>query len=138
MNICSLLLISFFSFFAGNTTYVADGKASFYADKMHGKPTSSGERYDKTLLTAAHASLPFNTYVKVKNLKNGKSVIVKINDRMAKSRHTIIDVSKAAAQELEMVRAGVASVKVEEVAKSEVVQQEASSNVSEKAHLQIQ
>lgn len=136
MNLCSILLIFLLSFFAGNTTYVAAGKASFYADRLQGQHTSSGERYDKTLLTAAHASLPFNTYIKVTNLKNGKTVVVKINDRMSKSRHTIIDLSRAAAQEIDIIRAGVASVKLEEVDEPAVAQQEVPLSVSEKAPVQ--
>ncbi|EJF09422.1 septal ring lytic transglycosylase RlpA family protein [Pontibacter sp. BAB1700] len=82
---------------------------------MHGHRTANGERYDKTQLTAAHATLPFNTYVQVTNVRNGKSVIVRINDRMAHSRHRIIDLSKAAAQQIELIREGIASVQLHEV-----------------------
>lgn len=133
MNLCSILLVFLLSFFATNTAYVADGKASYYADRFHGQRTSSGERYDKTQLTAAHVSLPFNTYVKVTNSKNGKSVIVKINDRMARKRTAIIDLSKAAAKEVDMIRDGVVPVTIEEVNKPEEGQQEAPIIVSEKA-----
>lgn len=115
MNICSVVLILILSFFSGSTKYTANGKASFYADRMQGHRTASGERYDKNQLTAAHATLPFNTKVLVTNLKNGKSVVVKINDRMARSRHHILDVSRAAAVELGMVRDGTAAVKLTEV-----------------------
>jgi len=138
MNICSLLLVFLLSFFAGNSTYISEGKASFYADRFHGLRTSSGERYDKTLLTAAHVSLPFNTFVKVTNVKNGKSVVVRINDRMAKKRHAVIDLSKAAAKEIDMIRDGVASVKIEEVTMPDATQQEPPLIVSEKAPVQKQ
>lgn len=132
MNLYSILLVFLLSCFASNTTYVADGKASYYADRFHGMGTSSGERYDKNLMTAAHVSLPFNTYVRVTNIKNGKSVVVKINDRMAKKRHAIIDLSKAAAKEIDMIRDGITSVKIEEVDKPGEGQQEAPIIVSEK------
>ncbi|WP_299700064.1 septal ring lytic transglycosylase RlpA family protein [uncultured Pontibacter sp.] len=115
MNLLSLILIFLFSFNSSTALYTADGKASYYADRMHGHRTANGERYDKTLLTAAHASLPFNTIVEVTNARNGKSVIVRINDRMAHSRHRIIDLSRAAAQQIELIREGVAAVQVREL-----------------------
>ncbi|MBD1396335.1 septal ring lytic transglycosylase RlpA family protein [Pontibacter sp. JH31] len=115
MNIYSLILVFLLSFPAGRTLYSADGKASFYADRMHGSRTASGERYNKNQLTAAHASLPFDTYVQVTNTRNGKSVVVRINDRMAHSRHRVIDISKAAAQQIDLIRAGIAPVQVQEL-----------------------
>ena len=115
MNLLSLILIFLFSFNSGTALYTADGKATYYADRMHGHRTANGERYDKSQLTAAHATLPFNTYVEVINARNGKSVIVRINDRMAHSRHRIIDLSRAAAQQIDLIREGVAAVKVQEL-----------------------
>lgn len=135
MNICSLLLVSLLTFFASNTTYTKEGKASFYADRFHGHRTTSGEKYDKTQLTAAHVSLPFNTKVLVTNVKNGRSVLVRINDRMASKRQTIIDLSKAAADKIDMVREGVASVKLEVIDNTRDAQQEPPLIVSEKAPL---
>lgn len=130
MNICSIVLLFIFSFFGGTHNYTANGKASYYSDRMQGHRTASGERYDKTLLTAAHATLPFNTKVQVTNLKNGKTVVVKINDRMARSRHHIIDVSRAAARELDMLREGTVPVQLNE-AKEQPEQQETPLAVSE-------
>ncbi|MEJ8755524.1 septal ring lytic transglycosylase RlpA family protein [Pontibacter sp. H259] len=130
MNLCSILLLFLLSFSSGNTLYTANGKASYYSDRMQGQRTSSGERYDKAKLTAAHFSLPFNTLVEVTNKSNGKSVIVKINDRMPKSRHSIIDLSRAAATEIGLIRAGVASVTIKEV-KPEEKQQDVPFAVSE-------
>lgn len=89
------------------------GKASFYADKFHGRETASGEKYDQFALTAAHLTLPFGTVVRVTNLWNGKSVVVTVNDRGPFSKGRIIDVSKQAAIELQMITAGVVDVKVE-------------------------
>ncbi|QCR22432.1 septal ring lytic transglycosylase RlpA family protein [Pontibacter sp. SGAir0037] len=137
MNLCSLILVSLLSLFLDASPYQANGKASFYSDRMQGQRTSSGERYDKTLFTAAHATLPFNTLVKVTNTDNGKSVVVRINDRMARKRHTIIDVSRAAAREIGLVRAGVAPVKLKEVKKMEPEQQEAPLAVSETAAVKL-
>lgn len=89
------------------------GKASFYANKFHGKRTANGETYNKHELTAAHRSLPFNTVVKVTNLRNNKSVIVRINDRGPFISGRIIDLSYAAAKELEMLSSGVVDVIVQ-------------------------
>jgi rare lipoprotein A len=91
---------------------VFTGQASFYANKFHGKPTASGEKYDKNKLTAAHKTLPFSTEVEVTNTKNNKTVIVKINDRLPTSSSREIDLSEAAAKKLEMIQDGVVNVKI--------------------------
>lgn len=110
--------------FNGTAGYTAEGTASFYADRLHGHRTASGERYDKNQFTAAHATLPFNTKVLVTNLKNGKTVLVRVNDRMARSRHNIIDISRAAAREIDMIRYGSATVQIQEVKSEGTEQQE--------------
>lgn len=89
------------------------GQASWYGDRFHGKKTASGERFDMRALTAAHRHLPFGARVRVTNLENGRSVVVRINDRGPYGRGRIIDVSKAAAERLGMLRAGVVRVTVE-------------------------
>jgi rare lipoprotein A len=76
------------------------GTASYYADKLHGRHTANGERYSNKKYTAAHLTLPFGTKVKVTNLNNGKSVIVKINDRGPHTEKYCIDLSKCAAREI--------------------------------------
>lgn len=96
-------------------TFVQVGFASHYANRFHGQKTANGERYHKNRLTAAHRTLPFNTKVKVTNLKTGKWVIVRINDRGPYARKRIIDLSHRAAKHLGMLR-GVLRVKVEVVA----------------------
>ena len=83
------------------------GMASFYNEPQM---TASGERFDKRKLTAAHRTLPMNTRVRVTNLRNNKSVIVRINDRGPYSKSRIIDVSEAAAKVLDMIDAGVVPV----------------------------
>jgi rare lipoprotein A len=92
------------------------GSAVFYSDKLVGRPLTSGEKYDKNALTAAHRTLPLGTMVKVTNLKNSKSVVVRINDRGPHGPKTdIIDLSGRAAQDLDMIKDGRAKVKLEVV-----------------------
>jgi rare lipoprotein A len=88
------------------------GKASFYGGAFHGRKTANGEVYNKNSLTAAHRTLPMGTRVKVKNLKNGREVIVRINNRGPRIKGRIIDLSTGAARELRMVDAGVVPVEV--------------------------
>lgn len=90
------------------------GLATWYGKEQHGGPTASGERFDRFKLTAAHRTLRMGTRVKVTNEKNGKSVIVRINDRGPYgSSRRIIDVSEAAAKILGMIDAGVVPVRLE-------------------------
>lgn len=89
------------------------GKASYYADRFEGKPTASGQEYRSKKLTAAHRSLPFGTRVKVTNLKNDKTIIVIINDRGPFVKGRIIDLSKAAATKIDLIKDGVANVVIE-------------------------
>jgi rare lipoprotein A len=96
-----------------NVLETETGTASFYADEFDGKKTANGEVYDMNDLTAAHPSLPFNTLVKVINLSNGKSVEVRINDRMPQFKGRIIDLSLAAAKKIDMLNAGIQEVKLE-------------------------
>lgn len=97
--------------------YDERGLASWYGQAFNGKRTSSGEIFDMYALTAAHRTLPIPTYVKVTNLDNGRSVVVRVNDRgpFAKTRDRLIDLSYAAALELDMVRDGTATVRVQAV-----------------------
>ncbi|MFC2164263.1 septal ring lytic transglycosylase RlpA family protein [Acidobacteriota bacterium] len=87
-----------------------EGEASYYADSLHGNKTASGELYDMNAFTAAHRELPFGTKVKVTNKSNGKFVTVKINDRGPYAKHRIIDLSRAAAERIDLVRTGHAEV----------------------------
>ncbi|WP_175651071.1 septal ring lytic transglycosylase RlpA family protein [Pseudomonas sp. Marseille-P9899] len=93
--------------------YDETGTASYYGSRHHGKRTASGEPFDQHGLTAAHRSLPFGTRVRVTNLKNERSVVVRINDRGPHTRGRLIDLSKAAAQKLDMLRSGTARVRVQ-------------------------
>ena len=101
--------------FAANsvTLYKNSAVASYYADKYHGRKTSNGETFNMYDMTAAHKTLPFNTKVKVTNLSNGKSVIVRINDRGPFVKGREIDLSKGAAVKIGMIKSGTAKVSLE-------------------------
>ena len=94
-------------------------KASWYGPKFHGKMTANGEVYDQMAFTAAHKSLSFGTLLKITNPKNGRSVIVRINDRGPYIEGRDLDLSKGAAIELGILRRGVARLKIQEVALTE-------------------
>ncbi|MEP6927744.1 MAG: septal ring lytic transglycosylase RlpA family protein [Ginsengibacter sp.] len=89
------------------------GTASFYAKKFNGRKTANGEIYNSTKYTAACNVLPFNTWIKVTNLKNDKTVVVKVNDRLHPKNKRLIDLSKDAAQKLGYTGRGLTRVKVE-------------------------
>lgn len=93
--------------------YIETGKASFYAMKFQSRLTASGERFDQSAKTAAHKKLPFGTKVKVINVKNDKSVIVRINDRGPFIKGRIIDLSRSAFSSIGNTSAGVIDVKIE-------------------------
>ena len=86
------------------------GRASWYGPGFHGRKTASGERFNMNAMTAAHRSLPFGTKVRVTNKRNGRSVVVRINDRGPYSGGRILDVSKAAASRLGLIATGTAPV----------------------------
>ena len=89
------------------------GVASFYAKKFHGRKTANGETHSRDKYTAACNVLPLNTWVKVTNLRNNRSIVVKINDRLNSKNKRLIDLSQCAAEKLKIISAGVAKVKVE-------------------------
>lgn len=89
------------------------GMASFYHEKFNGRLTASGEIFNNSDMTAAHLSLPFGSMVKVTNMRNGRSVVVRINDRGPHVKGRIIDLSRAAAKKIGISRAGVARVKLQ-------------------------
>lgn len=93
------------------------GLASFYAAKFNGKRTASGEKFSSKVLTAAHLTLPFGTLLRVTNLQNMKSVIVRVNDRGPHVRGRIVDLSRAAAELIGMRHTGTARVELEILAK---------------------
>jgi len=95
--------------------YEAEGMASWYGKQFHGRRTTSGERYDMFAMTAAHPTLPIPSYVRVTNLKNGNTVIVRINDRGPFHRGRILDLSYAAAHKLGFIKQGSAKVMIERV-----------------------
>lgn len=88
------------------------GTASWYGLKFHGRRTANGERFNMNELTAAHPSLPFGTLLEVRNVRNGKSVVVRVNDRGPFSKNRILDLSFAAAREIGLVLSGTAPVQL--------------------------
>ncbi len=108
-----LCLLSFQNLLSAQDS-IQYGKASFYADAFEGQRTASGEIFRQNKMTAAHTTLPFGTYVKVTHLNNKRSVVVRINDRGPLDKHgRIIDISRKAARELNMINSGIAQVKLE-------------------------
>ena len=97
-------------------TYAKQGGASWYGTTAHGKQTANGETYNRYALTAAHNGLPFGTIVRVHNLKNGRHVLVRVNDRGPFVKGRVVDVSLKAAQILGMTNSGVVPVRLEVVA----------------------
>jgi rare lipoprotein A len=89
------------------------GSASWYGPGFHGRQTANGERFDQNKLTAAHKTLPFGTKVRVTNRRNGKSVVVRINDRGPYHGNRVIDLSKGAAQAVGLTRSGVVPVSLQ-------------------------
>lgn len=98
------------------------GRASYYGKNFQGRRTSSGERFDVNMLTAAHPTLPIPSYARVTNLSNGKTVVVRVNDRGPFHANRVMDLSYAAAQQLGFVRAGTAQVRVEQIVPGERIQ----------------
>jgi rare lipoprotein A len=99
--------------------YVEQGVASWYGPDFHSKRTATGEIYDMDAMTGAHPTLPLPAWVRVTNLQNGRNVVVRLNDRGPFARNRIIDLSRKAALELDMVRAGTALVEVRSLAAGE-------------------
>lgn len=110
------LFVAVFSLFS--TTMLdaqVKGKASFYSDWFHGRMTANGEYYNKNAMTCAHLTLPFGTKLKVRNLRNNKVVYVVVNDRGPYIKGRMIDLSRAAAKKIGMIKRGVASVEITKV-----------------------
>ncbi|MFU8927494.1 septal ring lytic transglycosylase RlpA family protein [Acinetobacter puyangensis] len=102
---------------ASNTVkkFNQSGLASWYGRQFHGRPTASGERFDMNAMTAAHRSLPLNCYIRVTNKSNGKSVVVKVNDRGPFHGNRVLDLSYGAAQAIGLAGSGVGNVTIERV-----------------------
>ena len=103
------------SFLPEKDCYLESGHASYYANKFHGRQTSSGEIFSQNKYTAAHQTLAFGSIVRVQNLDNDSIVYVKINDRLPRTSKRLIDLSIKAAKDLNFIRKGTAQVLVERV-----------------------
>jgi rare lipoprotein A len=114
MKFFLIFIIASLPFVQGfSQAYIQEGIASYYADKFEGRTTASGEKYKHSKFTAAHKTLPFGTLVRVTNKGNSKTVDVKINDRGPFVTGRIIDLSKSAAQQIDMINEGLAEVTIE-------------------------
>lgn len=109
--------------------YRQKGKVSYYADKFQGRKTANGEKFSNQEMTAAHRKIPFHTIVRVMNPANGKSCLVRINDRGPYSKERILDLSRSAAQQLGILRSGWAMVNIEVVKLNGEVQAVSSKNL---------
>jgi len=96
------------------------GTASYYSNKFQGRPTASGEPYDKNKMTCAHNSLPLGTWIKVTNLRNRRSVVVQVTDRLHHKNKRVVDLSGVAASKLGYLKRGLARVKVEVIEKNAI------------------
>lgn len=144
-NALCLVFIMAFCFFVKAQKFEQTGYASYYHSAFQGRYTSCGEIFDNAKYTAAHATLPFQTLVKVTNLSNQKYVIVKINDRCPKYYNRIIDLSQAAAKKIDIILSGIANVKMEVITESElnyvspcsdsIFQNDTSGNISIKCNI---
>jgi rare lipoprotein A len=100
---------------SGASAFSQSGIASYYGPKFNGKKTASGEKFNQNAMTAAHKTLPFGSRLKVTNLANKRSVIVRVNDRGPFIRGRIVDVSTIAARQLGIVGRGVARVRIQKL-----------------------
>jgi rare lipoprotein A len=110
-----LFLFTMPAFVQAQIGYTQTGGCSYYADAFNGRNTTSGDKFDNKKHTCAHLKLPFGTILKVTNLQKNKVTFVRVNDRGPHSKHRILDVSKAAAKDLDLMKYGVAKVKIEVV-----------------------
>ncbi len=122
MGLKSIISVAFWLYLGNFATFAQtsighqqEGRVSYYAVKFDGRKTASGERFSSQEMTAAHRKLPFNTMIKVTNPLNGRSCIVRINDRGPFTKGRMLDISKSAAEELGIVKAGSATVQLEVV-----------------------
>jgi rare lipoprotein A len=118
MNIKSIVLVLILSFFFPLSSDSLEnspqyGNASWYGGEFHGRKTASGERFNKQSFTGAHRELPFGTIIRVTNLRNGKEVYIRVNDRGPFVKGRIVDLSHAAAKAIGFNRRGVIRVKIE-------------------------
>lgn len=98
---------------AAKTKSLGSGEASFYGPGFAGRPTANGERFNPAEMTAAHRTLPFGSKLRVTNMRNGQSVVVRVNDRGPYAHNRVIDLSQGAAKRIGMINSGTANVKLE-------------------------
>jgi rare lipoprotein A len=97
------------------------GTASWYSDKFNGRQTANGEIFSQKKLTCAHNSLPMGTWLRVTNIRNNKTVIVRVNDRLNARNKRLVDLTKAGAEKLGMIKSGLAKVRVDVLGKKPLI-----------------
>lgn len=113
--LCSIAVLAFAKLSVAQNETTKVGNATYYGDKWHGRRAADGSIFNQDSLTCAHRTLPFGTLLHVRNPKNGKEVVVRVTDRGPFRRNTVIDLSKAAAKEIDMIRVGVAKVEITKI-----------------------
>jgi len=111
--ICNSLVANDTTKTTGTKPKILYGTASFYSNSFNGKKTASGELFSQQKMTAACNVLPLGTWIRVTNLRNGRSVLVKINDRLHARMTRVVDLSRTAAEKLSYIKSGLTRVKVE-------------------------
>ncbi len=107
-----MFLLCLLSYPTTHAQILKQGNASYYSDALHGRKMSNGERYHRDSLTCAHMTLPFGTMLKVRNLLNDKTVVVRVTDRGPYSKRFVLDLSRAAAKQLGILRKGYVPVEI--------------------------
>ncbi|GAB1482218.1 septal ring lytic transglycosylase RlpA family protein [Treponema sp.] len=120
LSFCLISLVSVSAQTGETASFIESGIASWYGAEFEGRKTASGEIFNTKLLTAAHPKLPFGTILRVTNTQNNKSVLVRVNDRGPFVAARILDVSRAAAEKLDMIVTGTAPVRIESISSPEV------------------
>ncbi len=114
------------------------GKATYYSDKLHGRKTSNGERYHRDSMTCAHKKFPFGTLLRVRNTLNDREVVVRVTDRGPYAKRYIIDLSKAAARQLNFLKRGVCPVEITPISPDNIPFRAENGEIIPKLNLQFQ
>lgn len=124
LSLCFLLVWGSFAELAAQVGYKEKGRASYYANKFNGRKTANGEIFDNRKLTGAHKTLKFNSMVRITNLSNNKSVVIRINDRGPYAHNRIIDLSQSAAEQIDLIKVGTAQVRIEVIGENGKVEED--------------
>ncbi len=133
-----LLFLAICSLLSASAQELIKGNASYYSDKLHGRRMANGERYHRDSMTCAHLKFPFGTLLKVRNPLNDRTVIVRVTDRGPYSKRFVLDLSRAAARELDIIRAGFRVVEITPYHPNEVPYRAEEDSIPEIPELELQ